>query len=135
MTIHIKTFFPALYTASPDSGTISGYDVIKFKYIKTSHGINNLSSIKNNGIFTVEKEGFYLNSRFVNSKTYDAEFYIRQNTNNIASATTHGDSALETHAATVIAHLKVGDTVSVMPRSHMYVDSAPDSMLTVVQII
>ncbi|VDI21818.1 Hypothetical predicted protein [Mytilus galloprovincialis] len=124
----------ALFTAS-GSGTISKGSVIPFKKVHTSHGIKNLSSVNNSGIFTVEKEGYYLISCFVNTNTANAEFDIRHNSISIASATKHGDSGLETHAATITAHLNVGDIVKVTARNTMAVDSAPDSMLTVVQII
>lgn len=128
--------FSALFTATTGGGTFSASSVISFSNVKNVHGITNLSSLQNSGQFTVEQEGHYLISCFVNIRTANVKFDIKHNSNTIGTATKHGDTdSYETHAATVTAHLNVGDTIKVIARSNMYIDSFPDSMFTVVQII
>lgn len=125
----------ALFTASPDTGTFTTNSVIPFKYTMTIYGIKNQSSIENNGIFTVENGGIYLISCFINTDTVSTKFSIMRNSDRLAAATKHGDNYYESHAATIVAGLSAGDIVKVQANTNIFVDTGPDSMLTVVQII
>lgn len=133
--IYMFVIFPALFTASPDTGTFTTNSVIPFKYTMTIYGIKNQSSIENNGIFTVENGGIYLISCFINTDTVSTKFSIMRNSDRLAAATKHGDNYYESHAATIVAGLSAGDIVKVQANTNIFVDTGPDSMLTVVQII
>ncbi|CAG2209406.1 unnamed protein product [Mytilus edulis] len=92
------------------------YDVIFFPFrndIVTLDGINDLSSIKYNGIFTCEHDGFYLVSFFITSNTNVCHMSLYQNSNRIARASKGSDPSNQTQSLLLILKLNTGDALSV----------------------
>lgn len=124
-----------MFSAWPDTTTIHAGGEIPFTKIQVSHGIKDLSPIRNHGRFICEKDGFYIVSCFIRTDTRSAKFRIERNNDIIAAGSKHGDSGFESHAAIVAVHLHVGDVINVTAGDTMVVDSKFDSVFTVIQII
>ncbi|CAG2214663.1 unnamed protein product [Mytilus edulis] len=128
--IYIFSVFIAhdgVLTACSSGGTYSSGQIIPFLRVRTSHGINNLSSYKSSGIFTCETEGYYLISFFITTKSAVADMRLYLNESFLARATKHGASDYQTNTAVILYHLNVGDKISVRAGSTFDVWSCNDS--------
>ncbi|XP_052086779.1 uncharacterized protein LOC127724044 isoform X2 [Mytilus californianus] len=116
---------------------LSSGSVVKFDDIKTHTGISNLSSFRNSGKFTIEKEGLYLVSSWILSHTNRAQFAIYYNGKSLASAYVmyDGDAGTNVGTATAVVavELKVGDTVWVQTKTRMMV-GREGSCLTIAKL-
>ncbi|XP_063448446.1 uncharacterized protein LOC134727979 [Mytilus trossulus] len=117
------------------TGTITS-TVMKFDNVMFSVGITNLSSYKNTGKFTCEREGLYLISASVMSYTSGAQYYISLN-GNIISYTRIGDhigNNYFTGAVTITRELNPNDQVWLYASGTIYLVGDLYSKLTIIKI-
>lgn len=107
--------------------------VIPFTGIKTTHGLNNIDSIKRDGIFTCEKTGLYLITVYVMTNNHAGNIQIEKNNDVIAYGFFSIGAHYTTGSATVISHLDVDDKISVTSY-HIHVYGYYQSCLDVLQI-
>ncbi|XP_071122918.1 putative leucine-rich repeat-containing protein DDB_G0290503 [Mytilus edulis] len=116
-------------------GTVAASAVIPFKRVHTSHGINDITSIRNEGKFTCEKPGLYLISVFVATNANDAGYYnVYKNSQVVAIAYRHQQSYVITFTAIVTERLQTNDTVFVRNGPEMYVYAPYESTFSIIQI-
>lgn len=86
----IASFVSAVLSAHTFDGTIASSIVFPLKQIHTSHGITDLSSIRNDGKLTCEKPGLYLISASVSlSENSNRYYYVYKSNGAIARAFRH----------------------------------------------
>lgn len=96
---------------------MSSGTTLKFPNILFSHGVLNLSTFKNTGIFTCEQDGFYLLIGSVTAgSTSDAGFSIYKNSKKITGQIYIGQSSTSTTeynsgTGSLLLELKFSDTV------------------------
>ncbi|XP_063396750.1 uncharacterized protein LOC134681185 isoform X2 [Mytilus trossulus] len=125
-------------TAHPAStSTLQG--IIKFDYVTFSVGINNLPTYKSTGKFVVEKEGLYMISVAIYSKTNDAYYCIYLNGNvisytKIAHTSSPPSSMSHTGTVVVVRQLRPNDSLWVYFPGNYYTEGGVWSTLTIVKI-
>ncbi|CAC5366331.1 unnamed protein product [Mytilus coruscus] len=124
----------ALLTVMSSGGTISNGNVFPFKHVLTSNGISDLSSVKNSGIFTCEKDGFYLVYFFLTSKTSVCRMSLYKNANLKARASKSSDINYQSQSLLVFLKLQSGDTLSVKAEADVSDWGGVESMFSVLQV-
>ncbi|CAG2196858.1 unnamed protein product [Mytilus edulis] len=116
--------------------TVASSAVIPFKQVHTSHGINDITSIGNEGKFTCEKSGLYLISVYVATNANAAGYYyhVYKNNQRVATAYRHPQSYIITVTVIVAERLQTNDTVYVKNAQQMYVYGGSKSAFSIIQI-
>lgn len=131
-SLHLLIFLAAVKACIKTyAATFTG--VIPFTGIKTTHGLNNIDSIKRDGIFTCEKTGLYLITVYVMTNNHAGNIQIEKNNDVIAYGFFSIGAHYTTGSATVISHLDVDDKISVTSY-HIHVYGYYQSCLDVLQI-
>lgn len=119
---------------------MSAGTTIKFPNILFSYGLLNLSTFKNTGIFTCEREGFYLLIGSVTAgSTSDAGFDFYKNNRQTTGHIYIGESSTSTReynsgTGSLLLELKIGDKVYIQTiQSDMNVYESL-SLFTVIKI-
>ncbi|XP_071122613.1 putative leucine-rich repeat-containing protein DDB_G0290503 [Mytilus edulis] len=122
-------------SARTSVGTVAASAVIPFKQVHISHGINDITSIRNEGKFTCEKSGLYLISVYVATNANAAGYYyVYKNNQVVATAYRHPQSYIITLTAIVTERLQTNDTVFVRNGPEMYVYGGSESAFSIIQI-
>ncbi|XP_071122919.1 uncharacterized protein [Mytilus edulis] len=117
------------------SETVAATTVIPFKEVRTSHGIHDLTSIRNEGKFICEKSGVYLISVFVSTNTdNNGYYYVYKNNEYIAKAYRHPKSYYLTFTAIVTERLQTNDIVYVQNGPEMLVFGGVQSAFSIIEI-
>ena len=107
-----------------------------FKIVHIDYGIQDLSSIIDNGTFTCERRGYYLIAVAISSRgnSNGGYFDIVKNHKVIAAGHKDPENFVITSTAIVMEHLDLNDTVYVKSGTDQKIDSENRSTLTIVQI-
>lgn len=123
---------------SSSGGSKPSGSIVKFDEVKTSVGVNNISSFRTSGKFNCEIDGLYLISAFIDTNSNYGYYHVYKNGITIGTTVfnyiSSSDSIENTGTAVVTVELDIGDTVRIQTGRSMNVVSGLRSCFTIAKL-
>lgn len=107
---------------------------IQYGNIEVANGIHNISSIKNSGVFTCEKDGIYHISVYITTNTLHSRFLVLKNGKWFAEVFFSFESRYQTGTTVFVTNMTVGDTFEIEAQTDIYIYGLHESGLTITQL-
>lgn len=107
---------------------------IQFGNIEVANGVQNISSIKESGLFTCEQDGIYQISVYITTNATQSRYFVLKNDKRFAEAFFSFGSNYQTGTTIFVTKLKVGDTFEILANDIMYVFGLHESGITITQV-
>lgn len=127
-------FHSVILSARLQAASYTAYQRIQFGNIEISNGVQNISTIKESGVFICEKDGIYQISVYVTTNPSQTNFLVMKNGHRFAEAFFSFGSFYQTGTTIFVTKLNVGDTFEIVALHYIYVYGGYESGITITQL-